>query len=281
MAVTIKWMVLMMALLIFSVPLSPVNSAKAKIDSIDFELDPDEIAITFLNVPEGEAALVQSPTDAVLIDTGGPHSFDALLEQLKLYRVAHIHTLILTNHQKAFRSHVLALTRHFKVSSVMTSGLIKKDILIPDLPLSIYDVWTGTKEHEILPNVYIQKQSESPEGDLNFYIRYGQNRLLYLSNQEAFEKSLSKKHSAVSARIVKLSNFGQRAFKSPLTLQKMDPEVAVLYKGKNKTLNEELVEELSNAMIETFNIAQVGNVTFKMSREHYEMMTMTEAEENE
>lgn len=250
------------------------DSTQAEVKHIDLELQPDEMAMTFFNLPEGEAILLQNGSENILINSGGPTSYDALRKQLSMYNVKTIHTLILTNHLSDYRSHVAQLVNQYRVSTILTSRQLKKNLLNPDIPFSICQTWTSQKRTTIMSHLTIEKQSESPTGDSNFVLHYGKNSMLYLSNQQTYEHWVKVHKKLSEVRIIKLPDFGTRAFDSAETLKKLNPEVAIVYQKKDVEFNVTLLEQLGDQMTETYNISQVGNLTLKFTPDNYQSLPL-------
>ncbi len=257
-----------------------IGSAHADVDGLRLELQPDEIAMTFLNLPDGEAALIQTRENTILINTGGPKSLSVLRKLLRIYRVASISTLIITNHEIAFRSNLPELVRTYHISKILTSAPIKRDLLNPELPLSIYDVWDSKSPILMTKTLTMQKQSESPDGDLNLMVRYGNNSLLFLGNLKTFETSYMTAKKRFKARILKIGEFGTEPFKNEDLLETLDPEAAILSKKEDTAFNPELIDQLNDFMIESYNLGQVGNVTIMFTKESYEVMTFNPEQMN-
>ncbi|MCA1320712.1 hypothetical protein LC085_12395 [Bacillus tianshenii] len=68
------------------------------VEKIDLQLDEEEIAFTFLDLPNGECTIIQtSEGENILINTGSPESEDELLHYLKIYGIDEISDLIITS----------------------------------------------------------------------------------------------------------------------------------------------------------------------------------------
>ncbi|HET6873115.1 MAG TPA: hypothetical protein VFH42_09025 [Sporolactobacillaceae bacterium] len=269
----LKWhcflLVTAMCLLFFS----PLASADTSIAHIDLELTHDKMAVTFLDLPNGEATLIQGHEKTILVNAGGKQSEKALKAQLKINGVRTVDMLILTNFERPYQFDVANVVQTYHIKTILTTDRIHHAFENQPMPPVSFEPWSTTKPVALFPSLTIQKQSESRSGDVNFILKYGSNTLLYLGDQASFENSLNPE-SIPKVRIVKLSHFGQVSFTDHVLLDHLDPEVAILFKQKNEPLNKRLLKQLGDKMIETYNISHVGHLTFIFTTDSYDAVPL-------
>jgi competence protein ComEC len=269
-----KWLFLFLVMsLCFEIGFVLPTKADSPISQIDLELTPDKMAVTFLDLPNGESTLIQGSDKTILVNAGGLHSEMALKAQLKINGVNQINTLILTNFERPYQFNVANVVHAYHVKTILTTEHIHEALVQKGFPHVLFEPWESFKPITLFPLLTVQKQSESPSGDVNFILKYGSNTLLYLGDQATFERSLNPK-IIPQVRIVKLSHFGTVSFTDQVLLEQLDPEVAILFKQKSQSLNERLVKQLGDKMIETYNIRQVGHLTFIFTTDSYDAIPL-------
>ena len=273
MTLTKRCLIILLMTMCYSVVFSFPAKADSPIARIDLELTPDKMAITFLHLPDGEATLIQGHEKTILVNAGGGHSERALKAQLKINGVTTIDTLILTNFETPFRFNIKNVVQTYHVKTILTTDRIHQALKHQNSLHTNFMSWSTLKPVTLFPLLTVTKQSESLVGDVNFILTYGSNTLLYLGDQSSFESSLHP-NPLHKVRIVKLSQFGTVCFTDQVLLDQLDPEVAILFKQKNKPLNERLLKQLSDKMIETYNINHVGHLTFIFTKDSYDAVPL-------
>jgi competence protein ComEC len=100
------------------------TSSANDIEEVDLNLEENEIAFTFFDLPNGEATLIQNTEHNVLINAGHENSRDALAERLEIYGVETIDKLILTNGSEAYSGNSEWLVNQYNVRRIISSQSI-------------------------------------------------------------------------------------------------------------------------------------------------------------
>lgn len=83
---------------------------------------PESMYVTMLNVGQGDAFLVETPTQNILIDTGDVTAREQLIAELKKAGVTRIEKIILTHAHSDHIGGVMAVLKNFPVDQIIDNG---------------------------------------------------------------------------------------------------------------------------------------------------------------
>lgn len=253
------------------------STGAADVDEVDLNLKEKEIAFTFFDLSNGEATLIQSKEKNTLVNTGNKSSRYELAERLEIYGTGSIDKLILTNGSEEYTGNLVWLIEHYDVHSIISSRSIlnqlKEDL---DLTGERFQIWTSGKKEQILPGLMTEVLFNSKEQHaMALMFTFGQQQILYMGlADEKIEKQLLEEY-AVDAEILKVGEFGSNKGTIPEFLEKVDPQVAILFHKEGLLPSDQMIERLQEVWIDVYETKQVGTVTIKLSRDSYEVITIS------
>ncbi|TCP31611.1 hypothetical protein EV207_102101 [Scopulibacillus darangshiensis] len=238
---------------------------------VKFFLEHDEIAVTFLALPDGEATLAQTASNQnILINTGSKPSYNVLREELKIYGVTHINDVIITKNTEPYMGNIIKLVKNYNVNTVITS---KENIHAMCLKNSAIDCSIFTvpnkSDFRIGQRLNIHILNESAGGEWNLLLTYGKNHIYYMSNRG----TALHLQNPYSATVLKVPDFGRIEVNNEL-VEKIDPEIAIVFRKEKSKVNSLLYDELEKGLMDIYEIGKIGNVTIKMNPFVYEVITV-------
>lgn len=253
----------------------------ADIKSIDLNLEDGEVAITFLNLSNGEATLIQNEQENLLVNTGGIESQQELKHLLSVYKVHSINTVLLTHFDKTYTGNLTYVINHYHVKRIITSDTIKQHFCHSESSVSAYCFLfhqLSQKRDEILPRFKVKLLSEAVDGRQNLLMNYGDHHIIYLTyDDEQFEEALAEKNIP-QATILKVSNYGEEPSINSKFLTKIDPQMAVIFHRLNHKPSDQVLAKLQIEWMDLYQTFQMGCVTVKMSPTSYEVFTFSPME---
>lgn len=254
------------------------TKAIASVEKVDLNLLHNEIAVTFLELSNGEATLIQSNDGKnVLINTGGKGTEEELLDRLEMYNVLTIDTLIITNNSSEYIGNLGWLIDSYVVKQIVLSKELQ-EVLTTDKYMQDIVIWEKGEKYEVIPGMttevlYSNRNDEGISSMILLFV-YGNNHFLYMGIADnEIEKTLLHDRDKVKAEIIKLPNFAVGGT-SQLFLEAVDPQVAIIFHKENSLPSQEVMERLNETWIDVYQTVQMGNVTIKCDVEKYEVITV-------
>ncbi|WP_408006501.1 ComEC/Rec2 family competence protein [Pseudalkalibacillus sp. A8] len=248
------------------------------VKNIDLNLKKDDIAISFLELESGEATLIQdSEGRNVLIDTGSEQSAEEFKQQMRVFHVDQIDTLILTNKGEQFTGNLEWLTDEFDISKVFVAQNVVNDlterIQVPDG--TVKPLETGN-QFKLLDKIsvkvkYLEKHKENEIGGMALDFQYGIKHFLFMGvANESAEKAIIQDGS-LNASLIKIGGFGHYFGTSEELLDHINPEVAVIFKRSGYRASDEVMFRLEDRWTEIFKPYEQGIVMVKTNQKEYEI----------
>jgi competence protein ComEC len=249
--------------------------SEGDVENIDLNLRLDEMAISFFDLSNGEASLIQnSKGDTILINTGAETSLEELQALLEMNDVIKINKLIVTNHEPEYDGNVKWLLSHYVVEE-----LISAISTIPSYhqfvnAKTMTTGWQSGELYELFPGFIVKVLHHHENGSLSLSFSYGHNRVLYMGiAEEEIEMKLIQKHP-MKSEILKVGEFAAQGGTSQAFLEKVDPQMAVIFR-KNKALpSSDVIERLNETWIDTYQTKQFGTIIIRCTTEDYEVITI-------
>lgn len=234
------------------------------------------LKITFIDVGQGDAILVQCGSNTMLIDAGTTEADNEVLEQLKLNNIGRIDVLVGThphedhigsmdkviNNYEIGQIYMPKITANTKTFKDVVTGIKSKGLSITT-PVAGTSFKLGEAECTILaPN------SKSYE-ELNNYsivIRLVFKNTSYLFTGDAesvSEQEMLEENYVLNADVLKIGHHGSSSSTSKEFLDAVDPKYAVIMCGKNndyKHPNKETINRLKKAGIPVYRTDEGGTV---------------------
>jgi competence protein ComEC len=260
----------------FVLPLLLFANLAADIDKVNLNLKEGEIAVTFLDLPSGEATLIQDANgENILINTGGPSTSKQLDKILQKYNVSSFKAVIITKYDKYYTSNLPWILKKYTVDKIITGSKIFDGQDEEDKIMK----WAAGEKHEILPNTMIQILHDSKDKNerqgMDFSLRYGRNHFLFMTSADHEVENQLKRMTLSDVDILKIADFGSKIGTTQPFLEYVDPHVAVIFSKKGMMPSEDVMERLYESWIDIYQTKQFGNITIKCDEKHYEIITIS------
>ncbi|MCF6408204.1 ComEC/Rec2 family competence protein [Pseudalkalibacillus salsuginis] len=248
------------------------------IKNLDLNLKKDEIAFSFLELESGEATLIQdSEGKNILIDTGSEQSDAQFKQQMKIFQVDQIDTLIVTNKGEQFTGNLEWLTNEYKISQVFIAQNIVNDLT------ERFQLQDGTvkplesgDQFKLLDKIsvtvkYLEKHKENEIGGMALDLQYGTNHILYMGVANDVAEKTIIRDGVINASLIKIGGFGHYFGTSEELLDHTSPEVAVIFKRSGYRASDEVMLRLEDRWTEIFKPYEQGIVMVKTNQKEYEI----------
>ncbi|KAA0550229.1 hypothetical protein FZW96_02515 [Bacillus sp. BGMRC 2118] len=247
-----------------------------EIKKVDLKLKQEELAITFLNLSNGEGTLVQNEKgEGLLINSGHEESQLELKKYLDVYGISQINTLILTKLDPHYIGNLHYLINQYHIRQVIIPSLTEDESTQSvDIPVTKWGEGEQVFEKFGLSVKVLQIDDEKKA--MNLLLNYGENRFLFMStDNEEQELELTKKFKLKDVNILKVAEFAKKTGTSQKLLEEVDPQVAVIFQKSNSYPSADVLERLQSTWIDIYYTKQFGNVTVKCSHDNYEVITLS------
>ncbi|MCH1624715.1 ComEC/Rec2 family competence protein [Ferdinandcohnia quinoae] len=258
-------------LLLLSLP----NKTSATIEKINIKLSDDEIAMTFLNLSDGESTLIHLPNgENVLVNTGGEGTKKELEELLVLYNVTKLTTIILTKDEPEFIANLGWLVERYKKAKIVIGSHFSNSLILPNNPKTLWengDVYHFSKNHF----VKVMNESKDSSGSLgmDLMFQFGTNETLYMtSSNSELEKSMQSIKGLPNTNILKVADFGSQRGTTERFVSYVDPQIAIIFHKRGQLPSQDVLERLNSTWIDIYYTKQFGNVTIKYNGTNYEVI---------
>jgi competence protein ComEC len=268
-----KYIWLLCFFVLFSAFDDPKPVIPTKIEKINLKLMDEELAVTFFNLSEGEATLLQnSDGDAILLNTGNIQSQNELKKFLTLYGVTTINKIIITKVAPDYDGNLSWIIPTYGVQKVIVPKTNKK--YLSNAKVTYWD--EGEKE-DLFPGIYTNVlQLIESENAMNLSLKFGDHRFLFMSvASKALEEKLIQKNKLKDVNILKVAEFANNNGTSQKLLEAVDPQVAIIFHKKNLYPSADVLERLQATWIDIYYTKQFGNITIKTNKKQYEVITIT------
>lgn len=288
--------VLVSGILIFIIVLSlgdgnkvPNFDTLADVFGISPEYPADGDYVRFLDVGEGDAALISSNGKTALIDTGTAQAADELCDKLKSYGVKQIDLLIFSHTHTDHVGGCEELMDNFAVGCLIVPQLI-------DEPDGTEDVISAQKRTTVNGGeVYAAAEGMranigdfnleiigyypdlSDENDRSLFIMLeirGKRFLLTGDAEESAEKRLIERRTDISCDVLKVAHHGSSTSSCEAFLAKCSPREAVISCGYGNTYlhpHEKAVARLEKYNSSVYRTDIYGDIIFDIGESRYEI----------
>lgn len=242
----------------------------------------EKLCVTFLDVGQGDATLIESPTGTQLLIDGGRGS--AILRELGAVMGFWDRDLdfVLATHPDA--DHIGGLVdvlKRYQVKNFIRNdnasdtpvyklleSLINKegrDVFYARRGQQ-YDLGAGVKFEILFPEIEM-KDAESNTSSIVGKLTYGSSTFILTgdSPKSIEEYLVLTEGENLQSQVLKVGHHGSRTSTSELFLEEVAPTYAVISSGKDNQYGHphlEVIDLLFNKRVETFNTAEVGRVMF-------------------
>ncbi|GGH78870.1 beta-lactamase superfamily II metal-dependent hydrolase [Pullulanibacillus pueri] len=239
---------------------------------IKMDIAPDELVVSFLKLTSGEATLIKSEDETILVNTGSRSSRRELLKKLKVFNTKNIDDLVITNDSPSYTGNMSAIVKDYDVSKIYTSHIIAHHMCQDErLPYCfLINVWKkGT--YYPLDALKTRVVSVSPSGSLNLLFTFGKTTLFHMGYFPSEEEQTHLEEHLRATQILKVADYGESELFDERFLRHIDPHVAVLYHHPDFRTNADLISQIESHWVDIYKLHQVGTVTFFLNRDGYEV----------
>lgn len=242
----------------------------------------DDLRIHFIDIGQGDSALIQSPTNkVVLIDSGPSKSKTVLFTYLKKLDIKQIDLMINSHPHADHIGNAAAIIREFKVKTILDSGfnhpIRAYRNLLSQAEESKAKIRLGRKGRviqigggafiEILApgDTFLKNSRSDPNANsIVFRLVYKDHSVLFTGDaEEETEHLLLQDPKTLKASVLKVAHHGSRHASSLSFLKAVSPEFAVISCSQGNRYGhpaEDTLHRLGQYSIKTWVTAQQGTL---------------------
>lgn len=256
----------------------PAAAETENVENVDLHLKEDEVAVTFLPLSTGEAILFQNGVgESVLVNTGSSESFEELTRFLQIFHIQTLSAVVITRAEDDYKGNLDRLVANYKVKQVITNQsifhLIQEEH--PDVANRTKRWTVGSREEllkELTTEVLYDGTGVNEGLDLSFSYNHSQMVLLSSTSDSAAQAVMN--HNLSEVHIVKIPAFGMKDSTNEELLEKMDPQMAIIFQKKGTEPDDEVLKSLQAAWIDTYYTKLNGLLTIKFTPTMYEIISV-------
>lgn len=236
-----------------------------------WELRPQGLEVTFFDVGQGDAALIETPERTQILIDGGP-SGEKVLEKLGKempFWDRTIDLIILTHPERDHLAGLLEVLKSYKVENILWTGVIRDTAefkewqkLIKEEGAKIFIakadlLVVGIGIDVLYPLESLEGKVLRDSNDSSIVVRlvFGKTSFLFTGDAtKSVEKELvldSVKHK-LDSDVLKVGHHGSKTSTSKEFIEAVSPEIAVISVGRNNSYGhprQEVLDNLSGAKI--------------------------------
>jgi beta-lactamase superfamily II metal-dependent hydrolase len=260
---------------------------------LPFEVGTNELLITFIDVQQGDAILIETPNGKkILIDAGEGLDPDfkfakkvnagkkRVLPYLRQRKIEHLDYLISTHPHSDHIGGMLYLLKYIKVNKFIDSGFAYSSVLYSKLLKTIkkknikYQIVKPDDELFFGDEIYCKviyanaRPDDVNNASVTLYLKYKNKSFMLTGDLEANrEKEVCKNYGyKIKSDVLKLGHHGSKTSTSKLWLKCVEPEYAVICVGKKNKFRHP--SDVILDRLDYFNVSKIyrtdldGNIYF-------------------
>lgn len=259
-----------------------ISNEESTVESVPNEIS-EILEVHFIDVDQGDATLLMSPTFTILIDAGR-HDRDDVVPYLKTVEVEKINLLIGTHPHADHIGQMDKVLNNFEVSEVWMSGNTHTTQIFERVLDAIIDSGANYNEpragetYQVGDLVIEMLSPKSLTGDFNndslaFRAIYGDVMFVFTGDVERpiEEEILSGNHD-LKADIFQLGHHGSSTSNSKEFLEAINPEVVVYSAGKDNSYghpHDEVIKRLESMNIKIYGTDVHGTIIIETDGKTY------------
>ena len=254
---------------------------------------PGVLRVTFLDVGQGDSAVIETPHGSVIVIDGGglvgsPTDIGkrVLLPFLKARRLRKVSLVVLSHPHPDHFGGLAAGLRGSQVAAVWDSGLGRKEgvkggyqlwlsnmefqhsVMTPLSEICGEHVLDGVRIEVLAPCPVFATDRSANDNSIVLRVSYGNRSVLFVGDAEHEEESelLRQEPRKLSADVLKVGHHGSRTSTSPAFLAAVAPQVAVISCGVRNRFGHPYpttLETLERARTHLFRTDRSGSVTIE------------------
>jgi competence protein ComEC len=240
------------------------------------------LCVTFLNIGQGDATLIESPTGTQMLIDGGRNS--AVLRELGSvmgFWDRQLDYVLATHPDSDHVGGLIDVFERYQVDNIIrtdnesdspawrqTEKLMDEEgsVVFYAKRGQVYDLGGGAKLEILFPEIAM-KDAESNTSSIVAKLTYGSSTFMLTgdSPKSIEEYLVLAEGEYLQSDVLKVGHHGSRTSTSEMFLEEVRPKYAVISSGKDNQYGHphvEVTDLLFNKRVETFNTAEVGRVTF-------------------
>ena len=248
----------------------------------------NDLRVVFLNIGQGDAALIQTSQQNILVDGGPDKNIIYKLDKYIPFYNREIDLMILTHLDSDHLTGLVEVLKRYSVEKVIHNGLKNYDsialeweklILEKNIPQQIVDISLNIKLDEqvliefLWPSQDLIKESKGDDNftSLVFKLTHGNNKFLFTGDipKEAEEVLISTEKD-LKADVLKAGHHGSKYSSTMEFLSKVKPKYGVISCGENNFGHPSLrvLKNLENIGAEILRTDQLGDIIFLSDGQH-------------
>lgn len=248
----------------------------------------DEIRVHFVDIGQGDCAVVESEFGNILIDAGPPECERDLLHYLDENRLTEFEYAFFTHPHSDHIGSATAVLNTYKVKNVVlgngisTGGIYKRLLQTLDaggqkvMPATPGDVITlGEIKIEIVAPV--KTYEDLNNSSIVFRLSYGNFSALFTGDAEhAAEYDILQSGADISAVVLKVGHHGSSTSTSEEFLRAVSPKVAVISLAEDNSYghpHREILRRLSEYGVEVFRTDMHGSIVLTTDGTSFQILT--------
>ncbi len=253
------------------------------------------LTVLFLDVGQGDAALVRTPGGRTLLTDGGENQEDAegvILPTLKAWDCQYLDSLVISHPDQDHIGGLPHLVGSFPISQVVLTGQVHTtktyerllalihDKRIPAVKARsgvVLDLDPAITVAILGPDEAAVEQDDTNNASVVIRLTYGDVSILFTGDAEAQEEETILNSGAdVRAQVLKVAHHGSRAASSHRWLQAVAPQVAVISvaaDGPYEHPHGDVLTRLEQANVTIYRTDQHGTVMVHSDGETFQVFT--------
>ena len=241
--------------------------------------------IYFLDVGQGDSALIINKNKLILIDTGGLKNrlvSDNTIKLIKSLGLNHLDAMILSHGDYDHIGEAINLVNNFKVGKVIFNCGPYNDLekeLIKVLDKKKIKYYSCIKELNIDKNklYFLQTKEYGNENDNSnvIYTELNGYKFLFMGDAStSTEKEIMDKYNLPDIDVLKVGHHGSKTSSSQEFINKIQPKYSIISVGKNNRYghpNKEVLDNLKDTKI--YRTDEDGSIMFKIKNNKLQVET--------
>ena len=240
------------------------------------------LRVVFLNVGQGDAALIQTSQQNILVDGGPDKNIIYKLDQYIPFYNREIDLMILTHLDSDHLTGLVEVLKRYSVEKIINNGLKNYDSIAlewekliqeKNIPQQIVDIPLSIElDNQILieflwPSQDLIKESKGDDNftSLVFKLIHGNNKFLFTGDiPKEVEEILVATEKDLKADVLKAGHHGSKYSSTTEFLSRVKPKYGVISCGENNFGHPSLraLKNLENIGAEVLRTDQLGDIIF-------------------
>lgn len=245
-------------------------------------LQPKKLKVSFLDIGQGDAILIQTPSGHdMLIDGGSTNSVLEQLHKRMSYFDRDVDVVIATHGDADHITGLIPVLEKFIVRHVVKSPIESRTGIFDDLITrvsnegaevhvgkrgDVIDFGDGVVAHVLYPNATISSKTETNEASVSVVLIYGEHSFLLTGDLGMkYEPQLIQPALPKEVTVYKAGHHGSKNSSGEQLLTYIKPEYAVISAGRDNKYghpNPEALQRLTKYSKEILSTIDRGTITF-------------------